>query len=102
MPRVPYAPPPPANVPSSKAKAAMMILWPAFLAAAALNALFFSMFDPAELMMRGMPLDMERLQAYAIGFAVCFVFTALSSFMTWSLVKPAESQPIERRSPYSL
>lgn len=102
MSRTPYAPPPPANIPSSKAKAAMMILWPAFLAAAALNALFFSVFDPAELVSHGVPLEIERLAAYAIGFAVCFGFAALSSFMTWSLVKPPESQPMERRSPYSL
>lgn len=102
MPRVPYAPPPPTHIPSSKAKTAMVILWPAFLAAAAMNALFFSMFDPEELVSHGMPLDLERLAAYAIGFAIFFIFTALSSFMTWSLVKPAESQPIERRSPYSL
>lgn len=102
MPRIPYAPPPPAHIPSSKAKIAMVILWPAFLAATALNALFFSLFDPADLVMHGVPLEIEKLAAYAIGFVVCFFFSALSSFMTWSLVKPPESEPIERRSPYSL
>ena len=102
MARVPYASPPPTNIPSSKAKVAMVVLWPAFLGAAALNALFFSLFDPADLILHGLPLEMERLAAYAIGFAVCFVFMAISSFMTWSLVKPPTSEPIERRSPYSL
>lgn len=102
MARVPYAPPPPANVPSSKAKVAMVVLWPAFLGAAALNALFFSLFDPADLTLHGMPVDVDRLAAYAIGFAVCFVFMAISSFMTWSLMKSPTSEPIERRSPYSL
>ena len=102
MARTPYAPPPPANVPSNKAKVAMMVLWPAFLGAAALNALFFSLFDPADLAMHGIPLEIDRLAAYAIGFGVCFVFMAISSFMTWSLVKPPSSEPIERRSPYSL
>jgi hypothetical protein len=102
MPRIPYAPPPPTHIPSSKAKTAMVILWPAFLAAAALNALFFSMFDPNDLMMHGIPLEIDKLAAYAIGFGICFVFSAISSFMTWSLTKPPESQPIERRSPYSL
>lgn len=102
MPRIPYAPPPPTHIPSSKAKTAMVILWPAFLAAAALNALFFSMFDPSDLMMHGVPLEFDKLAAYAIGFGICFVFSAISSFMTWSLTKPPESQPIERRSPYSL
>lgn len=102
MPRVPYAPPPPANVPSSGAKTAMVVLWPAFLAAAALNALFFSMVDPHELLLNGMPVEVDKLAAYAIGFAVCFAFAALSSFMTWSLMKPPKSEPIERRSPYSL
>lgn len=102
MPRIPYAPPPPTHIPSSKAKTAMVILWPAFLAAAALNALFFSMFDPSDLVMHGVPVEVEKLEAYAIGFGVCFIFSAISSFMTWSLTKPPESQPIERRSPYSL
>lgn len=102
MPRIPYAPPPPTHIPSSKAKTAMVILWPAFLAAAALNALFFSLFDPSDLMVHGIPLEIDKLAAYAIGFGICFVFSAISSFMTWSLTKPPESQPIERRSPYSL
>lgn len=101
-PRVPYAPPPPAHIPSSPARVAMVIFWPAFLAAAAGNALFFSLFDPEDLMVHGVPIGVPRLAAYAIGFVVCFLFAALSNFMTWSLVKPAESQPIERRSPYSL
>lgn len=102
MARDPYAPPPPVHIPSGKARAAMVVLWPAFLAAAGLNALFFSMFDPADLMIDGLPLEIDRLAAYAIGFAVCFVFCAISSFMTWSLMRPAQSQPVERRSPYSL
>ncbi|MEN9772866.1 MAG: hypothetical protein RJA58_1509 [Pseudomonadota bacterium] len=102
MPRIPYAPPPPTHIPSSKAKTAMVILWPAFLAAAALNALFFSMFDPSDLVMHGVPVDIDKLAAYGIGFGVCFLFATISSFMTWSLTKPPESQPIERRSPYSL
>lgn len=102
MARDPYAPPPPVHIPSGKARTAMVVLWPAFLAAAGLNALFFSMFDPADLMVDGLPLEIDRLAAYAIGFAVCFVFCAISSFMTWSLMRPAQSQPVERRSPYSL
>jgi hypothetical protein len=102
MPRVPYTPPPPTHLPSRGAKAAMMILWPAFLAAAALNALFFSLIDPQDLVVHGVPVEIDRLAAYAIGFLICFVFSAISSFMTWSLTRPAESQPIERRSPYSL
>ncbi len=102
MPRIPYAPPPPTHLPSSGAKVAMVILWPAFLTAAGLNALFFSLVDPQDLVVHGVPLEIDKLAAYGIGFAVCFVFAAISSFMTWSLAKPPESQPIERRSPYSL
>ena len=102
MARVPYAPPPPTHIPSSKAKVAMVVLWPAFLGAAALNALFFALFDPHDLALHGIPLEIDRLAAYGIGFGVCFVFMAISSFMTWSLMKPPVSEPIERRSPYSL
>ena len=102
QPNQPYQPPPPAHIPSPPAKTAMVILWPAFLAAAALNALFFSFFDPKDLFLHGMPLEMEPLAVYAIGFGVCFVFCIISSFMTWSLMRPPRSEPIERRSPYSL
>jgi hypothetical protein len=102
MSREPYAPPPPMHVPSSKARVAMSVLWPAFLAAAGMNALFFSLVDPADLIIYNMPVQIDKLAAYAIGFGVCFVFAAISSFMTWSLTKPPESAPIERRSPYSL
>jgi hypothetical protein len=80
----------------------MMILWPAFLAAAALNALFFSLVDPNDLIVYGAPLEIDRLAAYAIGFGICFAFSAISSFLTWALTKPAESQPLERKSPFSL
>jgi len=102
MNRSPYAPPPPAHIPSSKARVAMSVLWPAFLAAAAMNALFFSLVDPADLVVYNMPVEIDRLAAYAIGFMVCFIFASLSSFMTWSLSRPPTSEPIERRSPYSL
>lgn len=102
MTNTPYTPPPPAHIPSSRARVAMAVLWPAFLSASALNALFFSMVDPADLVIHGLPLQIERLAAYAIGFGVSFAFSALSSFMTWSLVKPPTSEPIERRTPYSL
>lgn len=102
MNREPYAPPPPAHIPSSRAKIAMAVLWPAFLAAAALNALVFSLIDPADLIIHGVPAEVEQLTAYAMGFATFFGFTTLSSFMTWSLVRPPKSEPLERRSPYSL
>lgn len=80
----------------------MVILWPAFLTAAGLNALFFSLVDLDSLVVHGVHLETDRLAAYAIGFAVCFFFAAISSFMTWSLTRPPESQPIDRQSPYSL
>ena len=102
MNRQPYAPPPATHIPSSRAKTAMAVLWPAFLAAAALNALFFSLVDPADLIIHGVPAEADRLAAYAIGFGAFFGFTTLSSFMTWSLVRPPKSEPLERRSPYSL
>jgi len=97
-----YTPPPPVHIPSSGAKTAMVILWPAFLAAAALNALIFSLVDPSDLLIHGLPIEFDNLTVYGIGFGICFVFSALSSFMTWSLMRPARSAPIERRSPYSL
>jgi hypothetical protein len=58
----------------------MVILWPAFLAAAALNALFFSLFDPKDLFLHGLPLEIEPLRSLpsALACALCFASSQAS------------------------
>ena len=75
------------------AKAAMSIAWPSFLAAAALTGLFFSSVDPNELVVFGVELELERREAYGLGFMVFWGFSALASAMTYMLARPPESNP---------
>jgi hypothetical protein len=61
----------------------MMILWPSFLVAIAATGLFFSLFDPAELWLRGSgETGLPDLACYTIGFLSSWLFCALSSMLT--------------------
>jgi hypothetical protein len=81
------------------AKAAMSIAWPSFLAAAALTGLFFSSVDPNELVLFGVELELERREAYGLGFMVFWGFSALASAMTYMLARPPESKPASYVAP---
>jgi hypothetical protein len=71
----------------------MSIAWPSFLAAAALTGLFFSSVDPNELVLFGVELELDRREAYGLGFMVFWGFSALASAMTYMLARPPESKP---------
>ena len=58
----------------SLARRIAFFIWPAFLIAAAADAIFFTFIDPLELRIFGAPLDLGREAIYAIGF---FVFWGL-------------------------
>lgn len=72
---------------------ALVILWPSFLVAALADGLFFSMFDPEdllELLGRG---DLPATAAYTVGFICFWVFSALASLLTQYLVAVPGDQP---------
>jgi hypothetical protein len=46
----------------------MWVVWPAFLVAAAAEAIFFTIFDPFDLHFFGAPLELSRQAIYAMGF----------------------------------
>lgn len=74
-------------------KLAMVVLWPSFMAAILAEGFFFSMFDPADLMMVGGHIDMPPIGAYTIGFFFFWSFGALASMLSLYLVRsdaPAE------------
>ena len=64
-------------------KKAMVILWPAFLAAGVAEVLFFTAVDPSEF-------EVGRLAAYTIGFFVFWLVAAGSSALTCFLERAAE------------
>ncbi len=62
---------------------AMVILWPAFLAAGAAEALFFTLVDPLDF-------DIGRMAAYSIAFFLFWVLAAASSTLTCFLQRSAD------------
>ena len=68
-------------------KLAMTVLWPSFLTAAMADGFFFSMFDPADLMMVGGHMELPPIAAYTLGFFFFWSFAALASMMSLYLIK---------------
>jgi hypothetical protein len=68
-------------------KLAMAVLWPSFMAAILAEGFFFSMFDPADLMMVGGHMDIPPIGAYTIGFLFFWSFGALASMLSLYLVR---------------
>ena len=71
-------------------KRVIWILWPSFVVAAVANAIFFSMFDPAELSALWSPLPPTRVGAYTLGFFGFWAIGACSSGLTCFLQRDAD------------
>ncbi len=72
----------------------MVVLWPSFLAAIVAEGLFFSLFEPEELLaLLGLP-DEPAIAAYTIGFFCFWLVCSLSSLLTSYLVSvPDDPHP---------
>ena len=46
----------------------LWVIWPAFLVAGVAEIIFFSLFDPAELSLFGVPAGLSRQALYTLGF----------------------------------
>ncbi len=66
---------------------AMSVLWPSFLTAAMAEGFFFSLFDPADLLIAGGQADLSPLAAYTIGFFFFWSFGALASMLSLYLTR---------------
>jgi hypothetical protein len=58
------------------------ILWPSFLAAGAATGVFFTLVDPADLVVFGRSVDLGRMTVYSIGFFGFWLVGAASSMLT--------------------
>lgn len=58
------------------------ILWPSFIVAGMAEAVFFTAFDPQELVIFGEPVTWSRIAVYSIGFFVLWAVTAATSSLT--------------------
>ena len=68
-------------------KLAMTVLWPSFLSAILAEGLFFSVFDPAELMLVGGHVELEPIAAYTMGFFFFWTVCAIASMISLYLFK---------------
>ena len=66
---------------------ALLILWPSFLVAILAEGFFFSLFDPADLMLVGGHVDMPPIAAYTIGFFFFWSFCAIASMISIYLMR---------------
>lgn len=65
------------------------ILWPSFIVAGFANAVFFTVFDPQDLIAFGEPVRAGRIAIYSIGFFAFWAVTAASAAMSLFLQKTA-------------
>lgn len=70
----------------------MWILWPAFLAAGALEMLVFAVVDPSELDWSGHPLGWSRQAVYTASFFAFWAVTTGACWLTTLLRLPPEQE----------
>lgn len=71
-------------------KRLITIFWPSFLVAGAADALFFALFDPAQLLYQEEPVFASRLAAYTTGFFLFWLMGIGSSALTCYFQRSAD------------
>ena len=71
-----------------------LVVWPAFMAAAGAELVFFAIFDPFELHFFGAPLDLSRHAIYAMGFFGFWGLGIASSALTLVLAQSSSDVPV--------
>ena len=66
------------------------ILWPSFIVGGLAEALFFTAFDPRDMMLFGDPITWSREAVYSVGFFVFWAICAASSAATCFLERPSD------------
>ncbi len=70
----------PDKIPSSQQ--AISVLWPSFLTAIVATGVFFSAFNPLDLVPFNLDIDISPLAAYSIGFFIFWMLAIVSSLGT--------------------
>lgn len=66
------------------------VLWPSFLTSGMATGLFFTAFDPIDLMMISGLAELSRMGVYSIGFFLFWLLTAGTCGLTCYFQKPCE------------
>lgn len=75
----------------------MWVLWPSFVLAGIAEGLFFTVVDPQELYLFGVPVYFSRIATYSIGFFSFWALGAASSLMTCYLSRTSSEVNCYRR-----
>ena len=67
----------PENIP--RAQQVISVLWPSFLVAIVASGIFFSAFNPVDLIPFNLDIDISPLAAYSIGFFLFWILAIISS-----------------------
>ena len=65
-----------------RSQQAISVLWPSFITAIIASGVFFSAFNPRDLVPFNLDIDISPLAAYSIGFFLFWLLASLSSFGT--------------------
>ena len=65
-----------------RSQQAISVLWPSFITAIIASGVFFSAFDPRDLIPFNLDIDVSPMAAYSIGFLLFWLLALLSSFGT--------------------
>ncbi len=65
-----------------RSQRAIAVLWPPFLTAILASGVFFSAFNPLDLVPFNLDIDISPMTAYSIGFLLFWLLGLLSSFGT--------------------
>lgn len=74
------------------------VLWPSFIMAGVATVIFFTAFDPVDILRDAGQPEMTRLEAYSIGFFLFWALTAGSSLLTCYFQRPCDARRQEEKS----
>ncbi|HEB59941.1 MAG TPA: hypothetical protein ENJ01_12015 [Gammaproteobacteria bacterium] len=74
-----------------KIQRVIAILWPSFLTAGLATILFFTAFDPVDMMVNAGYGEINRLGGYTIGFFLFWITTSLSCALTCYFQRPCDN-----------
>ncbi len=66
------------------------IFWPSFVTSGIATGLFFTAFDPIDLMMISGQVDLSRMAVYSIGFFLFWLLTATTCGLTYYFQTPCD------------
>lgn len=66
------------------------VLWPSFVTSGIATGLFFTAFDPQDLVGLSGQLEISRMGAYSIGFFLFWLLTSLTCALTCYFQRPCE------------